>query len=181
LRILQYGIVYSHTLCTGWRRPIGCLKLQVIFCKRSTNYTALLRRIPYEDKAPHDPTYGIVYSRMYMRGCENVYSRTLYICACAASYSHTLHICACARRLREYTIPHEDSRILYSLTLYTSVKDVRKSVGCVGCQTSMCRMSESLLYSTTWCYMCIAVYSHTLHSIHLCMRCELLGMSALAG
>ena len=69
----------------------------------------------------------------------------------------------------------------YILSLYTSVKDVRKSVGCVGCQTGMCRMSESLLYSTTWCYMCIAVYSHTLHSIHLCMRCELLGMSALAG
>jgi len=30
---------------TEWRRPIGCLKLQVIFRKRATNYKALLRKI----------------------------------------------------------------------------------------------------------------------------------------
>jgi len=29
---------------TGWRRPIGCLKSQVIFCKRATNYRYLLRK-----------------------------------------------------------------------------------------------------------------------------------------
>ena len=28
-------------ICTGWRRPIGCLKLRVIFRKRATNYRAL--------------------------------------------------------------------------------------------------------------------------------------------
>ena len=36
---------------TGWRRLIGCLKLQVIFRKRVTNYRALLRKVTYEDKA----------------------------------------------------------------------------------------------------------------------------------
>ena len=36
---------------TGWQRPIGCLKLQVIFRKRATNYRALLRKITYKDKA----------------------------------------------------------------------------------------------------------------------------------
>jgi len=36
---------------TGWRRPIGCLKLQVIFHKKATNYRALLRKMTYEDKA----------------------------------------------------------------------------------------------------------------------------------
>jgi len=36
---------------TGWRRLIGCLKLQVIFCKRATNYRALLQKMTYGDKA----------------------------------------------------------------------------------------------------------------------------------
>ena len=36
--------LYISSIGTGWRRPIGCLKLQVIFCKRATNYRALLRR-----------------------------------------------------------------------------------------------------------------------------------------
>jgi len=40
----------SHT---GWRRPIGCLKLQVIFCKRATNYRAILRKMPCTDEASH--------------------------------------------------------------------------------------------------------------------------------
>jgi len=36
---------------TGWRRPIGCFKLQVIFRKRATNYRALLWEI--EIRHPH--------------------------------------------------------------------------------------------------------------------------------
>ena len=35
---------------TGWRRLIGCLKLQVIFCKRATNYRALSRKMTYEEQ-----------------------------------------------------------------------------------------------------------------------------------
>jgi len=38
---------------TGWRRLIGCLKLQVIFRTRATNHRALLRKITYEDKASY--------------------------------------------------------------------------------------------------------------------------------
>jgi len=41
---------------TAWRRPLGCLKLQVIFRKRATNYRALLRKITYGDKAFNDST-----------------------------------------------------------------------------------------------------------------------------
>jgi len=37
----------------GWRRPIGCLKLQVIFCKRATNYRALLWKMTCKDKASY--------------------------------------------------------------------------------------------------------------------------------
>jgi len=38
-------------LAAGWRRVIGCLKLQVDFCKRANDYRALLRKMSYEDKA----------------------------------------------------------------------------------------------------------------------------------
>jgi len=43
--------VSLHSHFTGWRRLIGCLKSQVIFCKRATNYMALLRKMSYKDKA----------------------------------------------------------------------------------------------------------------------------------
>jgi len=36
--------------CTGWRRCIECLKLQVSFRKRATNYRALLRNITYKKR-----------------------------------------------------------------------------------------------------------------------------------
>jgi len=41
---------------TGWRRPIGCLKSQVIFCKRATNYRYLLRKMNCKDKTSYDST-----------------------------------------------------------------------------------------------------------------------------
>jgi len=33
---------------TGWRRPIGCLNLQVIFRNRATDYRALLRKLTHK-------------------------------------------------------------------------------------------------------------------------------------
>ena len=36
---------------TGWRRLIGCLKLQVTFHKRATICRAILRKLTYDDKA----------------------------------------------------------------------------------------------------------------------------------
>ena len=48
-------IVFSlFTRGTGWRRPIGCLKLQVIFRKRATNDRALLRKMTCKDKASYE-------------------------------------------------------------------------------------------------------------------------------
>ena len=48
-------VTQSHNVITqphtGWRRPIKCLKLQVIFRKRATNYMALLRIMIYNDEA----------------------------------------------------------------------------------------------------------------------------------
>jgi len=36
-----------------WRRLIGRLRSQVIFCKRATNYRALLQKMTYKDKASY--------------------------------------------------------------------------------------------------------------------------------
>jgi len=41
---------------TGWRRRIGCLKLQDIFHQRATIYRFLLHKVTFEDKASYDST-----------------------------------------------------------------------------------------------------------------------------
>ena len=38
---------------TGWRRPMSCLKLQVTFRKRDTDYRALLRTMTYKGKVSY--------------------------------------------------------------------------------------------------------------------------------
>jgi len=43
--------LFGQKAGTGWRRPMGCLTLQVIFRKRATNYRARLRKMTYKDKA----------------------------------------------------------------------------------------------------------------------------------
>jgi len=45
--------VDSTNVDTGWQRPIRCLKLQIIFRKKFTNYTALLQKMTYKDKASY--------------------------------------------------------------------------------------------------------------------------------
>ena len=39
------------TFTTGWRRCIGCLKLQISFRQKATNFWALLQNMTFEDKA----------------------------------------------------------------------------------------------------------------------------------
>jgi len=45
---------------TGWQRSIGCLKLQVILRKRTTNYRALSREMIYKDKASLDLRHPVL-------------------------------------------------------------------------------------------------------------------------
>ena len=69
-RILIFmGMLYTYNTCkyvcvqcvcdcimkpfTGWRRCIGCLKLQVSFRKRAIIHRALLRKMTYKDKASY--------------------------------------------------------------------------------------------------------------------------------
>jgi len=64
--IFSYVWHYSGTyhMCTGWRRLIGCLRLQVIFRKRATNLRALFWEMTYEDKASCDSTPPCIRPRM---------------------------------------------------------------------------------------------------------------------
>jgi len=48
----QIRIQICVCLSADWRRPIGCLKLQVIFRKRATNFRALLHKWPIQIKHP---------------------------------------------------------------------------------------------------------------------------------
>jgi len=38
----------------GWRRPIGCLNVQVIYRKGATDYRVLLRKMTYKEKASYE-------------------------------------------------------------------------------------------------------------------------------
>jgi len=64
---------YVFLVSTGWRRLIGCLKLQVICRHRATNYRALLRKMTYEDKAPYASTPPC---RLYIRANPDIYMKT---------------------------------------------------------------------------------------------------------
>ena len=86
--------VNERVFHTGWRRPIGCLKLQVIFRKRATNSRALLRKMTkknnesYGSSSPcniHSPFVTISF-----RMCRNIYTYIhTYIHICIYTYIHT--------------------------------------------------------------------------------------------
>jgi len=43
----------ASLIFTGWRRLTGCQRLQVVSCKRATNYRALLRKMTCQDTASY--------------------------------------------------------------------------------------------------------------------------------
>ena len=49
-----YRITVSTENAAGWRRLIGCPKLQIIFYKRATKYRSLLRKMTYKDKGSYE-------------------------------------------------------------------------------------------------------------------------------
>jgi len=74
------SVFLRDTWRTGWRRLIGCFKLQVIFCKRATNYRALLRKMTYEYKA----------SYVSSPPCIRIYGSFMLTCSCV---THDLFVC----------------------------------------------------------------------------------------
>ena len=92
-------------LSTGLRRLIGCLKLQVIFRKRVTNYRAVLQKITSRNKASYDSTPPCtrlstlcIDDNIFLRGKSdgNGDGRTTFpqvrVCICICMYTCT-HTC----------------------------------------------------------------------------------------
>ena len=52
---MECSVVYFKTQIhsTEWRRPIGCLELQVSFRKSATNHRSLLLKMTSKDKASY--------------------------------------------------------------------------------------------------------------------------------
>ena len=69
----------SLSFVTGWRRPIGYFQLQVIFRKRATNYSALLRKMTCKDKASNDSTPPCAKLLTVMR---NISRCVCVVCMC---------------------------------------------------------------------------------------------------
>jgi len=110
---------YSHTHLathdTGWRRLIGCLKLQVIFRKRATKYRALWRKMTYEDKASYDstpPYTNICFIKHRWRIYIYIYMYIyMYICI-HNKYSHT------------YLAPDDTNKYFWSAAVYSLRSDL---------------------------------------------------------
>ena len=82
---------------TEWRRPIGCLELQVTFRKRATNYRSLLRKITYKDKASYGSSLPCMYIAYTCTFHIHVHFIYMYI-----SYTCTPHIrLFCKRALKK--------------------------------------------------------------------------------
>jgi len=75
---------------TGWRRHIRCLKLQVIFRKRATDYRALLREMTCKDKTSYGSSPPCTQTCLYtctqefkvlpMLGCQRALDMLMFVC-----------------------------------------------------------------------------------------------------
>jgi len=99
-----YASVYL-CLSAGWRRPIGCLKLQAIFHERATNYRAFLRKMTSKDEASYGSSPPCtrcihIYICIYVSRCIHIYiyirTNTIYMYTSIHidMYTHT-HRYAC--------------------------------------------------------------------------------------
>ena len=114
---------------TAWPRPIGCLKLQVIFRRRGTNYRALLQKITYTDKASYDSTPPCIESLI-----PKVMTRLWGVPSCAVSR-------CIPQRLKIHTIQTTQHLTTQHATYVTSLTDM-----CV--VTYSCAVQTLRIYAT---------------------------------
>jgi len=87
---------------TGWRRLIGCLKLQVVFCKRATNYRALLRKMTYKDK----PSYASSPPCTQIHKHATCFSLLQCVAVCLQFVCGVLQVCCILPSAFEFTNMH---------------------------------------------------------------------------
>jgi len=102
---IRVNIHTSPSLCsksTGWRRPTGCHKLQVIFGKRANNYRALLWKMTYKERLPvtlrHpvvEHTHCIYITALYLYNYMSIHFGILVnisLCVCCSGITVHKHI-----------------------------------------------------------------------------------------
>jgi len=165
--------VHRLTECTGWRRLIGCLKLQVISPKRATNYRALLRKMTYQDKASYFSTrpctlsVDLEYTRDTAIHCNtHTATHTLQHTRCnthtatlCGSWIHSMH----SQRMCTHKLSVSWTHSLNTIHIYTNI------------YTNMHRRRESADdQSQQWHYLCcrVAAYFMYIHSYVSCIWCQ---------
>jgi len=131
-------VFYDWNLLHANLLLLRCLKLQVFFHKRATNYIALLQKMNYEDKASYDSTppcitslQGADHSRVLQRvaACCSVLQNFAMCCnmlPCVAVRSHTRDQQR-ANLLPRHYIPKHDpcsmlQRVAISVLQYSAVR-----------------------------------------------------------
>jgi len=98
----------KRTLHTGWRRPMGCLKLQVIFRKRATNYRALLRKMTSKHKASCGSSPPCMYIRRQ--------TIATYVCTILCIYTYNIYVYICANQFIYICTSHMYITYVYAYT-----------------------------------------------------------------
>jgi len=175
---------------TRWRNPIGCLKLQVIFRKKATNYRTLLRKMTYKDTFCGSSMFcsecawalcvSICYTVMWV---YTDITHKHFACKCMLIHVNIylyedIFASECARAHAYFSQIHVRTRILKTLRRRVSAPHVgmwaqiyqKRHVWCLKKEAALRRTS-----SFSWC-LCSHIESlrrTSSNSVDLC--CELLG------
>jgi len=154
---------------TGWRKPIGCRKLQVILRKRATNHRALLRKMTWKHKASYgssppciEPSFESIYSlsiwyprksisfhlQLYFLSFTHVFLKFKIL----ASQIYLLH-CKCSRKPALFPRPH----VYYLRLIFSKVSSI----------PSISKFSKlSSISSSTYLFPNANILESGLHFLH---------------
>jgi len=143
---------------TGWRRPIGRLKLQVIVRKRATNYRALLRNMTRKDRASYGSLPSCTPWRRHNRNVKFVHS---------LPYSSPL---VCRALFGEvYKCNHWSQREGFKAYLtQTHRKQMRGETKCVYANTH----TDAHTHTHTHTFTRSQAHTHMYFRVLMCQRCD---------
>jgi len=180
-RILIGDMTYAHcdkypqcffgegfsVIYTGWHRVIGCLKLQVIFCKRATNYRALLQKMTCKDKASYGSSQPFFSSSRaitsLLGGCfvlwvGDFFWSELVIFVFGEGFS-VIHFCACLIHVFDRSDSHVCHDAFLCISSFEHVTHI---------SLSHIRMYINLY---TYIYMSTYIRTHIHIYIYICISC----------
>jgi len=137
---------------SGWRRPIGRLKLQVIFRKRASNYRALLRKM----------TYKVMASYGSSPPCMSVLC--LWIMCDMGLRNHMcclgMFACVCMR------VCEKESDLTHTPR---DMQMGRERCLCLGCERTTCKWER---YTNACVFVYVNVYVCVCVRLHRVVRCR---------